>query len=271
MKYYLLKLIAALMISITAVAVCHGYAYPSDADRALSADAAEVAQFLAKSNVIIDPKLIDDRAHLVYECEMQNEFTDKKESAKLFLGEAIEEKNGAYVSANGRVLYSDEGRLSYIPESPKFASMLSDISPRNADKKAKQICAKLGIDTSSCNFGISAGSDRTTVSVMPMIKGRPVYNDALILEMSNAGLHSITGVWYSAAKAHSEKYVKSASYALRYFMSNYADTRVKTEITDMQLGYNLTNVSSQESAVKPVWKITVANSAVYYIDAASEE
>lgn len=50
-------------------------------------------------------------------------------------------------------------------------------------------------------------------------------------------------------------------------MNNYADKNTNTIITDIQLGYNLIDTVNSSSEIKPVWRITVENNAIYYIDA----
>lgn len=265
MKYYILKIVLAFMVIATALNLCIKFAYPSN-NYNYAEDAISLASFLEKNNISIDPNIIDMTSKKVYECTMTNVFSNKDVTANTFLGAIAEKRNDSYYIGNSTVYFTDS-KLNYFPETPVFSYDLEDITQDNAGKKVKSLCKQFNINTSDCNFGISSGSDRITVSVMPMINKCPVFNDALIFEMSPAGLHSISGIWYTAGNIHSQRYALSISDALIAFMNNYADKNTNTIITDIQLGYNLIDTVNSSSEIKPVWRITVENNAIYYIDA----
>lgn len=267
MKNYYIKITAALVIILVSALLCVKLAYPGKTAAGNNKDVKALISALYSGNVHISPDLIDTDNHSVCVAEMTNGL-DAPALARQFLGRgARRDGELRYISEDGDLTVNGT-HFRYTPAEPKFSADTQSVSLTNATKIANRLCDEYGIDYKSGRTELSGGRNGISVAIMKSFNGLPAFNNALVMELHSDGLHSITGVDYVISNTISdERDAKSISDALTEFMYTCADKSRETIITDVRLGYLLENTDAPTTTVKPVWRIIVENSAVYYIDA----
>lgn len=267
MKNYYIKSTAALIIILASAFFCIQLTYPGRTAAGSSKEVKALINTLYSGNVHISPELIDTEEHSVCGTEMSN-VLDPPALARQFLGkEARRDGDSRYISEDGEFTVNGT-HFKYTPTEPKFSADTQSVSLTNATKIANRLCDEYGIDYKSGRTELSGGRNGISVAVMKSFNGLPVFNSALVMELHTDGLYSISGVDFAAdSGADSERAAKSIFDALTEFMDTCTDRKRETIITDVRLGYLLENPDNEVTAAKPVWRIIVENSAVYYIDA----
>lgn len=267
MKNYYIKLTAALMIILVSVFFCVKLAYPGKTASGNSKEVKALINTLYNGNVHISPELIDTDIYSVCVTEMTNGL-DAPALARQFLGRGVRHDGDIrFVSEDGDFTVNGT-HFKYTPTEPKFSADTKSVSLTNATKIANMICEEYGIDYKDGRTELSGGRSGISVAVMKSFNGLPVFNNTLVMELHPDGLHSITGVDYIVSNsAKEERNAKSISDALTEFMDTCTDKNRETIITDVRLGYLLENTDDTKTTAKPVWRIIVENSAVYYINA----
>jgi len=267
MKHFYLKSAFVILIIICTLSFALRLVYPDNSNAKNIAAQNELIRTLAKKNVFISSDILDFEKYEVFDIDMKNSM-EISALAKQYLGKnATKLNDNSYRSENGVVTLKNF-HMTYSPSTPVLKEYTSNIMLSNAGESAKKICEKYNIPISNTQFGISGGKDKITVSVMYTMDSHPVFNNAFALEMSKAGLHSISGTYYTAASVRKNlRYAKRMDKALIEFMQECTDPSRETVITDVQLGYMLNETSAQTTSVSPVWRIIVDNSAIYYVSA----
>lgn len=267
MKHYYIKLTAALAIIIAAGIFCFKLAAPCISNTGNSKEADVLINILYSGRVHVAPELIDTDTHNVSTYTMKNGL-DAPSLARQFLGKDYVRNSSTQYSALDGSFTINGTHFTYIPASPKFSADTKSISLANATKIAGTLCEEYGIDAKSGRTELSGGRNGIHVAVMKSLDGHPVFNNALVMELNTDGLHSVTGVDYvTAGSTEEQRSAKSIYDALTEFMNTCTDKSRETIITDVRLGYLLDSTDSEETIAKPVWRIIVENSSVYYIDA----
>lgn len=255
------------MLILASAFFCVKLAYPGKTAAGNSKEVKALINTLYSGNVHISPELIDTNIYSVCSAEMTNGL-DAPALARQFLGRGVRRDGDShYISEDGDFTVNGT-HFIYTPAVPKFSADTQSVSLTNATKIANMLCDEYGIDYKNGRTELSGGRNGISVAVMKSFNGLPVFNNALVMELHTDGLHSITGVDFVVNSGTAkERTAKSISDALTEFMNTCADKNRETIITDVRLGYLLENPDNTETTAKPVWRIIVENSAVYYIDA----
>ena len=267
MKHYYIKLTAALAIILAAGILCFRLASPGISNIGDSKEIETLINTLYSGKVHVAPELIDTDEHTVSSYNMKNAL-DAPSLARQFLGKDAVKDSSTQFSASDGSFTVNGTHFTYTPALPKFSADTKSISLANATQIAGTLCDEYGIDARSGRTELSGGRDGIYVAVMKSLDGQPVFNNALVLELHTDGLRSITGVDYvTDGAAEQPRCAKSISDALTEFMNTCTDKSRETIITDVRLGYLLDSTDDNKTSAKPVWRIIVENSSVYYIDA----
>jgi hypothetical protein len=267
MKHFYLKSIFAILVAAVALLVGIKLVYPNRINSEDEREIRNLTTLLANENVHVSSELISLDDHTVYEYTMKSDI-NASYLAKQFLGKSAELiAENSYAGNDGTFTVSGT-HINYTPSEPKFSADTKSITLANAHSAAERICNEYGIGGSSCRTEVSGSKDKISVSVIQSIDKLPIFNNALVLELNESGLHSLSGVSFEPeSTAQNGRAAKSISDALTEFMRECTDKKRETTITDVRLGYLLENPDAEETVLKPVWRIIVENSAVYYIDA----
>lgn len=267
MKHFYLKSVIALIIIALTLGVAVKLVYPDKSNSdALKAEN-QLIRTLSKENVHISSALLDFELHEVFDTSMVNSF-DITSLAKQYLGKNAVRHDDTTYRSNAGILTFKNSHMTYTPSAPLFAATTRNITLSGAGTAAERICAEYGIPVAGAQLGVSGGKDKIMVSVTYELDSLPVFNNALVMELSQNGLHSISGVYFkSSGIKENVRYAKKMEEALLDFVHECTDKSRETVITDIELGYMLDDTETQSTTVSPVWRIIVDDSAVYYVEA----
>ncbi len=267
MKHFYLKSVFALIIIVLTLGAAIRLVYPDNAKNDLVKAKNQIIRTLSNGNVRISSDLLNFETQEVFDCTMDNALNINS-LAKQFLGKsAVRADDYTYYSNSGSVTFK-EFHMSYTPKNPIFSADTKYLTLSNAADITARLCAEYGISTSDTQFGVSGSENKISVSVMYRIDSRPVFNNALVMELTTAGLQTVSGNYYTPSNARTNiRYAKRMEDALIDFMNECTDKSRETVITDIQLGYLLNDTTSQTTTISPVWRIIVENTAVYYVSA----
>lgn len=266
MKHYYSKCIAAIIIIISASLFSIRLAYPGGSGTSSNKETKALINELYTGKVHISPELIDNREYNVSDISVTNQL-DAPSLARQFLGKGFKKDSDTQYSSSDGTLSILGTHFTYTPVSPKFSADTKSISLSNATDITKRLCDEYGIDYRGGRIELSGSENGISVAVMKSCDGLPVFNNSLIMQLNNDGLHSITGVDFNTNIGGEKRAAKSISDALKEFTDTCTDKKRETIVTDVRLGYILTDTEISETHLKPVWRIIVENSSVYYIDA----
>lgn len=267
MKHYYLKSIAALIIILAASLISVRLAYPGDKGSPNSKEIKALTNELYNGKVHISPELIDTRIYTVIEAAAKSRL-DAPALAKQFLGKNFTKESDTLFSSPEGSMSISGTHFTYVPSAPKFSADTKAISLSNATDITKRLCDEYGIDYRGGRIELSGSGNGISVSVMKSCNELPIFNNSLIMQLNTDGLHSVSGVDFTVSdNTVRQRNAKSISEALTDFMNTCTDRSRETIITDVRLGYILSDTEGYETSLKPVWRIIIENSAVYYIDA----
>lgn len=123
------------------------------------------------------------------------------------------------------------------------------------------------------------GNDRMMVEFVPYYRGLPVYSGYLRVEVSSRGVETVTQFWVRPIgfKDAAPKAIRPAGEALLRLAGHVEQTGEQARtIVDMGLGYYSGPSVTMPVAVGswdtvPVWRVTLDNGTVYYINAFNSE
>jgi len=264
MKQFFIKCAAAVVIIIVSIILCVRLAGIS---RSSDNIAKNTAESLSAANVHISTDLIDTEPHKVCESTMISSI-DTMSLARQFLGRSIKKISDTEFSSSEGTFSVTNSHFTYTSASPKFAADTRSVSASSATNIALRLCDEYGIDYADGATELSSVDDGYYVSVMKTLYDLPMFNNALVLDLHSDGLHSVFGVDFRIKEGtDSMREAKSASDALWEFARDCTDPRRDTIVTGLKLGYMLDDPDRLETKLRPVWRIIVENSTIYYIDA----
>ena len=264
MKQFYIKCAAAAAVIIVSLIIC---ARLSDMSSSSNSIAKTTADTLSAANVHISTDLIDTERREVCDCTMISSI-DAVSLARQFLGRSIKKISDTEFSSSEGIFTVSNSHFTYSSAAPKFAADTRSVSASTATSIALRLCDEYGIDYADGATELSSVNDGYYVSVMKTLYGLPMFNNALVLDLHSDGLHSVFGVDFRIKEGtDTMREAKSASDALWEFARDCTDPKRDTIITGLKLGYMLDDPDRLETVLRPVWRIIVENSTIYYIDA----
>ncbi len=267
MKHFYKKSVILLLIISLTLIVNFKLVYPDNSNTDVIKAQNKLIGTLSNGNVFISSDLLDFKENVVFDANMKNALNITSLS-KQFLGKNAEKAdNNTYTSPVGTVTVKDF-HVNFTPTSPIFSADTANLSTSNAAAIVSRLCAEYGIPTSDAQFGVSGNRDKLSVSIMYKLDTLPIFNNALVMDLSTSGLNMVSGTYYVAdGDVSNGRYAKNMRDALLDFMQECTDGTKEIVITDIQLGYLLDSTTSQTTTVSPVWRIIVENTAIYYVSA----
>ena len=265
MKNFNLKVaVIALFIAVCSF-LCFVIAHPeekigNEGDDLLVSFLADKGIHLSKSLSVPDnPKLREASASSVS--------ADRAAFAAKLLGGAVSPNPDGtkYTSGGDTVTFSDS-EFSYSCKSQRYNDELADITIGNAGTKAEAVLNGFGFDMAGCIIEISEENEIYTASVTNAAGGLPIFNDTMRLTMAADGIRSIEGAWFTVSPAE-EHGAKKITDALMQFVSFPERPSGDVEITAIDAGYVLTESEKNETELKPVWRLTLSDGKIFYMDA----
>lgn len=267
MKHFYLKACIALAVIVLTVTAAFQLVYPDSENTNDTKSQEQLIQTLSDKNVYISSSLLDFRDYEIFDTTMENAFNIASLSKQYLGNHAVRYDDSTYRSGLGTLTFKNY-HMVYTPSYPLYAKDTADITMSNAGTVAGRLCAEYGIPFSDAQIGVSGTKDKISVSVMYRIDSLPVFNNALVLELSKNGLHSISGTYYKATNIRENvRYAKNMKTALLEFANECTYKTRETVITDIQLGYLMNSTEVPSTAASPVWRIIVDDTAIYYVNA----
>lgn len=221
-------------------------------------------ELLNKSQITVNEDIIPKKNPKIKYAEGYNVITDKLLFAKNMLGENALEKDGMYISDIGELSISGDSFNAVYYNKDYFN--ISGYSGIN--KKVRRIFEILEFNDIGEIISDKDG-EKYNIEVKNIVDGKYFFDSVLKIVMTEDRVESISGEWFSAdcgIMSGSED-IKSVTGALVDFMRENKGEAM--EITGIDIGYYKggSEVYHRSAVLIPVWRITLSDGNLQYIDA----
>ena len=110
------------------------------------------------------------------------------------------------------------------------------------NSKGKKIAAYYGFDSQNALIVSSDDNGKYHIFMTYTIENLPVFNDYMTFDITSDGLMGFSGVWFTQNSLGEYRNAKSVADALLEFSASKDKPNGKIEISDITLGYNMSDV-----------------------------
>lgn len=246
-----------LIFLFLAINIFLAYYYLTLSDTSIKVDEDSLAatvDILQKKGVVLDPAVVPEKTEKTYILELYNPFQDEQSSLY------------QHLSQNGLLTFSGQSFL-YLPASLPIQTP-KNLESRRAANKVLDALGKEGFLTSDLKWAGTTALDGGgyLFQFEKYHGGRLFFNTSLSVTLKDGLIQRIEGVYYEVAG------IKEAGSDLKSplnILISYSTLPEKREgkITNMELGYYVTDEGYKNLPALPSWRIVMEDGAVFHFDA----
>ncbi len=267
MKHFNLKIIfLVLLIAILTAGAAASVYYPENVVRLTEDEVDDLLEILRQRGVLIDREVIPRSTMAMSPAVAESDFSKPKDIADILLPDGYTERGGECYTENVLIKFNPQILIKCNP--PAFYEDFKNVHSGSVVRKIRDIFGKYLPEQGDILIDIyESGNNRMSVIVTRTFDDFPVFDNSLLFGVSNEGVSSVTGLWFSRIQKNGKKELpKSAAHALMKFSSDRRNYGKR--IVSVTQGYCLKTDRQNSKSVnlEAVWRIITDNGEIYYIN-----